>query len=309
MSQFRDNLIDVYRWLTASARDAVTNSFDQSHQWPAGVLFYHRVADTTPNAWSITNDNFVKHLDLISELATFASLDQLIDSQNQSSRNELAVAITFDDGYAENLDLAIPELIRRKIPCTYFVTTDHVENQLSFAHDLQRNEPLCVNSISEIRWMANNGIQIGGHSASHLDLGQPCSHSRLVTEISDSRKKLQDWTGQEIAYFAFPYGLVKNISQAAIDVVFESGYRAFLSAFGGWNFPGGDAVHLSRIHAACGTASLLNWLTMDPRKTHRKSPLKFAKPESLPAHDDSRVIPASVFCGLPESSTMPSISP
>jgi len=278
MTVLRENLLNTYEWLTSSTRRVLVERFSESRSWPASVVFYHRVADTVPNPWSITNDNFVEHLDLISELATFASLDDTVRSQQQATRDRLSVAITFDDGYAENLDRAIPELIRRKIPCTYFVTTGHVEHQNYFEHDVTRKQPLCVNSISEIRWMANNGIQIGGHTSSHIDLGKPWSRQRLVLEISDSRKKLQDWTGQEVAYFAFPYGLPKNMSQAAIDMVFESGYRAFVSAYGGLNFPGGDAFHISRFHGECGTASLHNWLTMDPRKISRKCPLRYTMP-------------------------------
>lgn len=279
MSVLREKLLNTYEWLTSSTRREIVQQFSESKSWPASVVFYHRVANTNANPWSIGNDNFVKHLDLIAELATFASLDDTILSQKQQSRSKHLVAITFDDGYAENLDRAIPELIRRKIPCTYFVTTDHVENQKFFEHDIARKEPLCVNSISEIRWMANNGIQIGGHTATHIDLGKPWTRERLLIEIADSRKKLQDWTGQEIAYFAFPYGLPKNISQAAIDMVFESGYRAFVSAYGGLNFLGGDSFHISRFHGECGMASLRNWLTMDPRKIGQKCQLEYKMPK------------------------------
>jgi len=314
MTVLRENLLNTYEWLTSSTRRVLVERFSESRSWPASVVFYHRVADTVPNPWSITNDNFVEHLDLISELATFVSLDDTVRSQQQATRDRLSVAITFDDGYAENLDRAIPELIRRKIPCTYFVTTGHVENQIYFEHDVTRKQPLCVNSISEIRWMANNGIQIGGHTSSHIDLGKPWSRQRLVLEISDSRKKLQDWTGQEVAYFAFPYGLPKNMSQAAIDMVFESGYRAFVSAYGGLNFPGGDAFHISRFHGECGTASLHNWLTMDPRKIGRKCPLRYKMPvrsqkslsEGLPETETDNLLSALAHI---ESCTMPASMP
>jgi peptidoglycan/xylan/chitin deacetylase (PgdA/CDA1 family) len=286
MAALRENLLSTYEWLTLPKRRAMAEQFALAQSWPAGVVFYHRVADSVPNPWTISNDNFIQHLDLMSKLATFASLEETIQSQRQGTRNKLSIAITFDDGYAENLDRAIPELIRRKIPCTYFATTDHIANQKHFEHDEKRGQPLCVNSISEIRWMAKNGIQIGGHTASHLDLGKPWSRERLVAEISDSRKKLQDWTGQEIAHFAFPYGLPRNISQAAIDVVYESGYQAFVSAYGGLNFPGGDSFHIGRFHGECGTASLHNWLTLDPRKVARASPLVYQKP-TTPREVDS----------------------
>jgi len=308
MSVFRESLIDAYRWFTEPARRCIAHRLSASSSWPAGILFYHRVSDSVPNSWTISNSNFVKHLDLISEIATFQSLDEVVESQRNLTRSRLSVAITFDDGYAENLDQAIPELIRRKIPCTYFVTTDNVERQVPFKHDFDRQMPLCVNTISEVRWLAKNGIQIGGHTASHLDLGKPWGRDRLLAEISDSRKKLQDWTGQEIAYFAFPQGFVQHMSQAAIDMVFESGYRAFTSAYGGWNFPGGDSMHLNRIHGDCGTASLLNWLTLDPRKIHQTRKLQYVAPKQLTEICDLPAIPTDIFSGF-ASPTALSTSP
>ncbi len=68
-----------------------------------------------------------------------------------------------------------------------------------------------------------------------------------------------------------------NISQEAIDVVIESGFKGFLSAYGGWNWPGEDDFHLQRIHGDPGLASLTNWLTLDPRKLRRGSQLIYNK--------------------------------
>ena len=58
--------------------------------------------------------------------------------------------------------------------------------------------------------------------------------------------------------------------------MFESGFLAFVSAAGGFNFPGGDHRHVQRIHADPGMAALTNWLTFDPRKTMRGSPIQYS---------------------------------
>ena len=49
-----------------------------------------------------------------------------------------AVAITFDDGYAENCDEAIPFLLENEIPFTYFVSLGFVNEQKPFPHDVRR---------------------------------------------------------------------------------------------------------------------------------------------------------------------------
>ena len=53
-----------------------------------------------------------------------------------------AVSITFDDGYAENCDFALPLLIQRGVPCTYFVTTENLRRQCPFPHDVAAGQAL-----------------------------------------------------------------------------------------------------------------------------------------------------------------------
>jgi peptidoglycan/xylan/chitin deacetylase (PgdA/CDA1 family) len=279
MSILRQRILHSYqvathRWRTRIAEDLKTRA-----QMPAAILFYHRVADQTLNDWTIRNRDFRQHLDWLTLNTKLVTLQDIQLSQSSGSRKELEVAITFDDGYSDNCECAIPELIHRGIPFTYFVTTDNVENQVPFAHDVKAGKPLAVNSIAQIKQMVDRGVEIGCHTQSHPNLGLDHSREFLLREIRDARHRLQDWTGQSIDYFAFPYGMPCNVSQAAIDVVYESGFHGFVSAYGGWNWPGEDDFHLQRIHGDPGMESLTNWLTLDPRKLRRGSQIVYTKPQ------------------------------
>lgn len=267
--------LTLYRWATARTRARLSASFALQKRFPASVFFYHRVATHSMNGWSIQKKNFERQLDWILKNASLVSLDRVLDSQILGTRAEPMVAITFDDGYAENCEHAIPALIERSIPCTYFVATHFVETGTPFPHDVACGAPLRPNTIEEIISLADQGVQIGAHSHRHIDFGRPLSDEILRAEITDVRKRLQDWTGQAIDYFAFPFGLKHNISQEAIDVVFESGFKCFVSATGGMNWPGQNANHLQRIHGDRGMATLKNWLTYDPRKIRAKSLIEF----------------------------------
>ncbi len=283
MSLFRQRVLQSYQIATLKWRERIAEELRSRQQMPAAILFYHRVADQHLNPWTISNRDFERHLDWLSKNVRFVSLQDIQLTQAANVRAEMEVAITFDDGYRENLDWALPELIQRKIPCTYFVTTGNVESQEPFKHDLDLGTPLQVHTKKEIQQLAEYGIEIGCHTDSHLDLGLQYSREELLSEIRDSRHKLQDWTGQSIDYFAFPYGLPNNISQAAIDIVLESGFKGFVSAYGGWNWPGEDDFHLQRIHGDPGIASLTNWLTLDPRKLRRGSRIHYSKGNAEPA--------------------------
>ena len=286
---FRETALQAYLHMTWRHRQSLTKRFSARKSFPGAVLFYHRVADCFPNSWSISNKNFVRHLDWLQQHFEFVSLADTVADQKLGARERPTVHITFDDGYADNMIVALPELIRRGIPTSYFVTTQFVEDQIPFPHDVAQGHPLAPNTIDEIRCLADAGIVIGAHSHSHIDFGKPLTRVELIREIVDVRKKLQDWTGQSIDYFAFPYGLPGNIVQPAVDVIFEAGYKAFVSAAGGFNFPGDDHHHLQRIHADPGMAALINWLTYDPRKTMRPSPFHYTYSETnsgLSSHSD-----------------------
>ncbi len=107
-------LLSVYQCLTARKRRAIARRLTQFQNWPAAVLFYHRVADRDfRNGWSITSQGFRAHLDYLQTNASIVSLSALQKSQVSGQRSSLEVAITFDDGYADNCLFAIPEMMRR----------------------------------------------------------------------------------------------------------------------------------------------------------------------------------------------------
>ncbi len=277
MSLLRQTLLQSYRLATTRWRERILHDLISRKQMPAAILFYHRVADEHPNDWTISRRQFASHLDWLRQHVGFSTLEEIQASQNDASRDKMQVCITFDDGYAENFDWAIPELINRQIPCYYFASSRNVALQMPFEHDVKRGQPLPINTIEQLRQMADRGVQIGSHAQTHPHFGRPHSKEFLHNEIVDSRKQLQDWTGQSIDYFAFPYGLPEHISQAAIDMVLAAGYKGFLSAYGGWNWPGEDDFHLQRIHGDPSLSMLANWLTLDPRKLRRGSKIQYQK--------------------------------
>jgi glycosyltransferase involved in cell wall biosynthesis/peptidoglycan/xylan/chitin deacetylase (PgdA/CDA1 family) len=289
-SRLKQFALNAYRLLTSGQRARLARSLSESGNWPAAILFYHRVANTPRNDWTIPLDVFSDQLDWLETHSDVVSLADIQSSQVSGRRRRLQTALTFDDGYGCNLENALLDIARRGLPCTYFVSTNFVETGECFPHDVAIGQSHRPHSLEEIRQIAELGIEIGGHTASHLDLGKQWEPGRLSMEIGDSRKKLQDWSGQTVDYFAFPYGLPTNISPAAIDAVVAAGYRGFVSAYGDWNWTGNGARHLRRIHADPDLSLLQNWLTLDPRKTQPgcNTPVPFSWPgEAVAAETDA----------------------
>jgi peptidoglycan/xylan/chitin deacetylase (PgdA/CDA1 family) len=95
------------------------------------------------------------------------------------------------------------------------------------------------------------------------------SQDILDSEIIGSKRDLEAITGRTVRYFAFPFGLHANLSQAAFQTAFRAGYWGVCSAYGGYNLPGDDPFHIHRIHGDPSWARFCNWMTADPRKFRR----------------------------------------
>ena len=101
------------------------------------ILMYHRVAETELDPWAlcVTPKHFAEHLEVLQKHARPMSLRELAGAHQNGNIPHRAVAITFDDGYADNLYNAKPLLERYKIPATVFVTSGYLEQNREFWWD------------------------------------------------------------------------------------------------------------------------------------------------------------------------------
>ena len=89
------------------------------------ILLYHRIAGprTDPLELDVSADHFAAQLDVLAREADVLPLDDFEDRRRAGTLPRRATAITFDDGYADNLFAAAPALQRAGLPATVFVTT------------------------------------------------------------------------------------------------------------------------------------------------------------------------------------------
>ncbi|MDQ8154878.1 MAG: polysaccharide deacetylase family protein [Gemmatimonadota bacterium] len=93
---------------------------------PRGVvLCYHRVAGPRldPAQLDVSPNDFAVHCDILRTSAQPLPLDAFEKARRAGALPPRAVAVTFDDGYADNLHSALPALEMHKVPATVFVTT------------------------------------------------------------------------------------------------------------------------------------------------------------------------------------------
>ena len=285
----RNAALWFYRQMTARSREHLLSKLRYEEQLPIAVLFYHRVADVHLTPWTISTSDFKYQLDWLQENFDLVSLAEAQQRIRASTNDRYTVAITFDDGYAENAQFAIPELVSRNIPVTYFVTTDYIDGSRGFDHDLELGINLPIDTWDQLRMFAEMGVEIGAHTKSHCDLAKVDSPQQLYQEIVGSCQDVEREIGKPCKYFAFPYGFPAQLSQAAVDILHQHGVQAMCSAYGALNWPGSPGFHIRRIHGDPSLERLKNWLTLDQRHLVDLQKLQFVEPKLTPT-DASQVV-------------------
>jgi peptidoglycan/xylan/chitin deacetylase (PgdA/CDA1 family) len=90
------------------------------------ILMYHRVAEPIEDAYSlaVSPKRFTEHVEHLARRGGVVPLAEIAQPADA-----LKIAITFDDGYADNATTAAPELAAASLPATYFVTTGRLGGQ------------------------------------------------------------------------------------------------------------------------------------------------------------------------------------
>jgi peptidoglycan/xylan/chitin deacetylase (PgdA/CDA1 family) len=101
------------------------------------ILLYHRVCDlvSDPQRLAVSPDRFSRQLEVLSAQFSPMTLPALVEHARRNTVPSGAVAVTFDDGYADNLENAKPLLERWGVPATVFLATAYVGGDREFWWD------------------------------------------------------------------------------------------------------------------------------------------------------------------------------
>lgn len=240
------------------ARLGEVSSRPQKNLSHPSVLCYHSIAEgTSDNA--IHPKEFERQ---IRYLVTNFRIVSLSDLLRKNGVNGMAVAITFDDGYADVVSLALPILKRFSVRATAFVLGSPSKVNRSTLGSEQK-----LLSINQQRALIKAGWEIGFHSATHRDLTK-LTTARLEEEVIDGKNELEEKLKHSIRLFAYPFG---RYNSSVIDAVKKAGYLAAFTSGGGVHLPGDDPYRLDRVvvsrHHRVSDLKLL--LTDEGRAVHR----------------------------------------
>ncbi len=100
------------------------------------VLVYHKVSpDNHPFFAPASPADFESQMRFLKRHYAVLDLEELVDRSIKRTVPKKAVAVTFDDGYRDNYDFALPILRKHDVPATIFLATESIDNKTKLWHD------------------------------------------------------------------------------------------------------------------------------------------------------------------------------
>ncbi|WP_262058064.1 polysaccharide deacetylase family protein [Streptomyces sp. STR69] len=183
------------------------------------VAMYHSVGDCSDDPYhiTVTPDRLDRQLRWLSRRGLRGvSMAELLTARARGEGHGL-VGLTFDDGYADFVDNALPVLARWDCGATLFVLPGRLGGDNSW-DPLGPRKPLLT--ADGIRRAAAEGMEIGSHGLTHVDLTK-ADDATLKAEVAESRSVLAELTGTNVDGFCYPYGTIDARTVAAVR---EAGY-------------------------------------------------------------------------------------
>lgn len=173
----------------------------------AVVLMYHRVADVGEDPWDlcVAPGRFEDQLGLLAREYPVVPLSELVAALRSRTLRQGTVAITFDDGYADNLEAAAPLLQRHGLPATFFITSSLVNSASGFWWDRLQDLLLDAAALPE-----SLEILIAG-SSSRWELRTAATPRPLRALTAGDRRR--PWEAEPGSRLEFFYSVWKHLRQ------------------------------------------------------------------------------------------------
>jgi peptidoglycan/xylan/chitin deacetylase (PgdA/CDA1 family) len=189
------------------------------------VLCYHDFHESAATDMVMPAAKFRAQMAAIAEagIAVISMNDFLSWLRGERNVPDPSIVITIDDGWKAVHSIAMPILSEHGFPFTVFL----YQNYLNVG-----GRSLSLADIEELK---KNGAQIGCHSVSHTNMADQADRSEdayrsyLRFELGESKRFLEELTGEVPRVFAYPFG---KYNDRVVEAALEHGYEALFTVNG-----------------------------------------------------------------------------
>ncbi|MFD0696962.1 polysaccharide deacetylase family protein [Paenibacillus sp. GCM10027628] len=208
------------------------------------VLNYHSIGIEPGNPYVLHPDAFARQMKYLAahHYTPISLSDFALMLEKKKVVPRRPVLLTFDDGYVDNYELALPLLRQYGFPAAVFVLPGNIghENYLSWP---------------QIKEMLAAGWEVQPHSMTHPHLPQ-LTAAQQREEITESRRQIEAQLGTTADIFAYPYG---EYNEETLAILKEAGFRYSFTTKPGWAASSQNRYELHRI-VVRGVDSFRTWV-------------------------------------------------
>jgi peptidoglycan/xylan/chitin deacetylase (PgdA/CDA1 family) len=214
------------------------------------VLMYHKVNDIPDNPTTVPVGRFDEQLAQMLELGYQAvGLEEVLDYYTDGKPlPEHAVLITFDDGYRDTLENALPVLQKHNCPAVIFVPVAYMEDETPLPHETHLIERGMRNPTLDwglMRELDAGGVRVESHGIAHRPLAD-VSLDEAVREIAVSKLKLEEKLGRPVRAYAYVKGSEAHFHPVHESILKQAGYEIAFTSISRSNGPDTSPFRLGR---------------------------------------------------------------
>lgn len=175
------------------------------------ILMYHSVEQGPGTGMNVPPAKFEQQLAFLKQRGyQTCTISELINSPGPYIRP--TIALTFDDGFANNYEQVFPLLQKYQAKATIYLAPE--------IEGIRRLTP------AHIQEMADSGlVEFGAHTLTHLALLSADNHL-AQSEIVKSKAAVEQLTGVPCQSFSYPYG---RYTPNHVEIVKQAGFTSAVS--------------------------------------------------------------------------------
>jgi peptidoglycan/xylan/chitin deacetylase (PgdA/CDA1 family) len=159
-----------------------------------------------------------------------------------------AVLITFDDGYRDIIENALPVLEKYGYPAVIFVPVAFMGDTMPLPHEMHLIERGVHNPTLDwglVRELDAAGVRVESHGIAHRPLAE-VALDEAVREIAVSKLKLEERLGRPVRAYAYVKGSEAHFHPVHESLLKQAGYDIAFTSISRANGPTADPFRLGR---------------------------------------------------------------